>query len=69
MLKTKQISNCFLHECLASFLKQDGVNFGNDRLMSVVSRHIRFDWMAFVHCRLTFLGFDWFQRHSILNLT
>ena len=22
---------CFLHECLAFFLKQDGVNFGNDR--------------------------------------
>ena len=60
MLKTKQISNCFLHECLASFLKQDGVNFGKDRS---VSRQLsyRIDRVAIVRCRFIFLRIDWFR--------
>ena len=38
---------CFLHEYLASFLKQDGVNFGKNQI-------------AIVRCRFIFLSFDWF---------
>ena len=69
MLKIKQISNCFLHECLTSFLKQDAVNFGNDRLSVVSTCRIRFDRIAIVRRRLIFLGFDWLRKHYIVNLT
>ena len=33
-------TSCFHHECLASFLKQDGVNFGKDRLSVVIDRMV-----------------------------
>ena len=61
-----QIYLSFLHEYLASFLKQVGVNFGNDRL-SIVSCRIRIDRMAIVRCRFVFLGFDWFRSDSIVT--
>ena len=46
---------CFLHEYLASFLKQDGVNFGKN-------------WLSVVRCPFIFLGFDWFQLLLLLTL-
>ena len=69
MLKIKQICNCFLHDCLASFLKQDGgVNFGNDRL-SVVTALI--GWQSYVavsfFCAL--IGFEDILLLTQLNLT
>ena len=36
---TYQICNCFLHECLASFLKQDGVEF---RQWSAITRKLSY---------------------------
>ena len=50
MLKilTYQICNCFLRECFASFLKEDGVNFGKDRLSVVSSRIALIGWQSYV---------------------
>ena len=51
---------CFLHEYLASFLKQDGVNFGKNRLSVVSCRTALIGRQSYV-VRFIFLGFDWFQ--------
>ena len=42
-------------------MKQDGVNFGKDRLSVVSCRIALIGWQLHVRCRFVFLGIDWFR--------